>query len=478
MSPPPAGPSPASQLPRTPVRPIDLKRRLLLRVTAFALVLLGVASVLTLEQAARRIRADIQRTGGTIQQLIGDEVARSTSAFDRRLDNVDLSSLAGVGELVPFCAAIEDLYRRRVAHRCFGEPEADGSPPPASAHPLAALLAERVGPQAVFHGVIRTSPGVKIAELSVTPHFDSEARALWRQLRSLLLITAAILLINVLIYRPVQRALAPTDDILRRLARMEDGDLSVRMPAFELVELDRIGQVFNHLAERLQHTQAQQQQLAQRLLDVREEERRHLARELHDELGQCLASINAEAAYAAELADEKLPQLQPCAAAISRTTAHMMEVLQQMLHRLRPVGLDEFGLAASLAQLVSQWQRQGRGTRRCTLTIDGTPGPWPDPVNVSLYRIVQESLTNAAKHQREGDVQVHLQAGDAGITLCIDDAGAPWPLPPSAGGNGFGLLGMHERVQALGGHLKFQPGSPQGVRLLVHLPLHDKEMRP
>lgn len=461
------------------VRPIDLKRRLLLRVTAFALVLLGVASALTLEQAARRIRADIQRTGGTIQQLIGDEVARSTSAFDRRLENVDLSSLAGVGELVPFCAAIEDLYRRRVAHRCFGEPEADGSPAPAESHPLAALLAERVGPQAAFHGVIRTSPGVKIAELSVTPNFDSEARALWRQLRSLLLITAAILLINVLIYRPVQRALAPTDDILRRLARMEDGDLSVRMPAFELVELDRIGQVFNHLAERLQHTQAQQQQLAQRLLDVREEERRHLARELHDELGQCLASINAEAAYAAELAEETLPQLQPCAAAIRRTTAHMMEVLQQMLHRLRPVGLDEFGLAASLAQLVSQWQRQGRGTRRCTLTIDGTPGPWPDPVNVSLYRIVQESLTNAAKHQQGGDVQVTLQVRPDTLLLRIDDAGAPWPLPPSAGGNGFGLLGMHERVQALGGHLSFEPGVPAGVRLQVHLqvrpPLIDKE---
>jgi len=99
---------------------------------------------------------------------------------------------------------------------------------------------------------------------------------------------------------------------------------------------------------------------------------------------------------------------------------------------------------------------------------------------------VQESLTNAAKHQREGDVQVHLQGMHDAILLRIDDAGAPWPLAPGAGSNGFGLLGMHERVQALGGSLAFQPGTLRGVRLEVRLPMRppvylpsiDKETAP
>ena len=451
-------------------RPVDLKRKLLLRVTLFAFALLAVATAFTLQQARGRIRADIQRTGATIQQLIQDEVARSTAAFNRTLAGVDLSSLAGIGGLVHFCAIVEDIYRMPVTTRCFGEHES-GSADTDLQHPLAGFMRSLVGSDAVFHGVIGTAPGVKIAELMVTPDFDSEAAQLWRQLRNLLVITAGVLLINVLVYRPVRRALAPTDAILHTLARMEAGDLSVRMPAFELVELSRIGEVFNHLAERLQQTRAAQQQFAQRLLDVREEERRHLARELHDELGQCLASINAEAAYAGELARERLPALQPCAEAIARTTAHMMEVLQQILHRLRPIGLEEFGLVASLDQLVAGWQRRSHGQCSYRLQVDGAVGDLPDNLNVSLYRIVQESLTNAAKHGQASEVAVTLARTARGdIELVVEDDGVATPAQPGARAGGFGLLGMHERVQALGGTLAVLPRSPRGVRVEVRLP--------
>src|SRR5690606_7320082 len=102
--------------------------------------------------------------------------------------------------------------------------------------------------------------------------------------------TAGVLLLNFLVYLPVRRALRPADEILAALARMEQGDLSVRMPRPELIELQRIAAGFDHLAERLEATSRGQRLLAQRLLSVREEERRHLARELHDEFGQCLTS--------------------------------------------------------------------------------------------------------------------------------------------------------------------------------------------
>src|SRR5690606_19120129 len=119
---------------------------------------------------------------------------------------------------------------------------------------------------------------------------------------------------------------------------------------------------FDHLAERLEATSRGQRLLAQRLLSVREEERRHLARELHDEFGQCLTSIRAEAACATELARERLPELLPSSEAISHVAAHMMESLQGILHQLRPIGLETFGLRAGLEQLVRGWQ-QGNQTK-------------------------------------------------------------------------------------------------------------------
>lgn len=230
--------------------------------------------------------------------------------------------------------------------------------------------------------------------------------------------------------------------------------------ALRIVAEARVGELLRHNRE-----------LAHQLISVQESERRALARELHDELGQCLASINAEAAYAGELARERLPALQPCAEAIARTTAHMMEVLQQILHRLRPVGLDEFGLAASLGQMVGDWERRSRGQCSYRLDIDGEVGDLPDNLNVNLYRIVQESLTNAAKHGQARRIDVRLRREPSGaVSLEVEDDGAETGAARGTRAGGFGLIGMHERVQALGGTLAVLPRTPCGVRVEVHLP--------
>lgn len=456
----------------TTMRPLDLKYNLLLRISLFAVGLFAVAAVVAVDQAGQRIRADIQRTGSTIGQLISNQIALSVTAFDRTtLHNVDLSSLAPIGELIPFCAEVMNVYNLHVVKRCFGDAEA-------TRHPLRKLIAWAAGPDAVYRGTIGSFPGIKVGELSVTPDYDRESAALARQLRNLLAITAGVLFLNVLIYVPVRRALQPTEAILDGLGRMEAGDLSVRLPDFPLIELQRISRVFNHLADRLQRTIEEQRELASRLLGVREEERRHLARELHDEFGQCLTSIQAEAAYAGEFARDSLPALLPCTSAIARTTAHMMEVLQQMLRQLRPIGLEEFGLVASLENLVDGWNRRGDGQCRYRLRIAGDLDGLSDTLNVNLYRIAQESLTNAARHGKAAEVAVDLARSRDGerIRLCIENDGAAAPAAP--GGSGLGLLGMRERVLALGGHIDVSPRPAGGLRVLVELPAAPEKAKP
>ncbi len=425
-----------------PLRPLDLKRHLLVR---------------------------IQRTGQTIRQLITDEIQHKGSPYNRTLGDIDLNldNLQPIGDLIHFCIRLTDLYSRDVGDRCFED---------AIVLPgvLEAVMRRVIGADAMYQGTIGQYPGITVGQITITPNYGNELITLGRNLLNLLAVSLTILFMSFLIYRPVRNALAPSEAMLLTLKHMENGDLQARMPTFALIELDQIGAGFNNLADRLQSTIHSQQRLAHRLLSAREEERQHLARELHDEFGQYLASLNAEAAFARELADEGIPALRPCADAIGRTASHMMETLQQILHHLRPIGLEEFGLLRSLQQLVDGWNQRSRESTVFTLTADDHLGNLPDDIEVSIYRIVQESITNAVRHGQAGRVAVTLQRSGAGLTLEISDDGQG--RQPSNNrserqkSGGFGLLGMEERVLALGGSLAIGPAA-NGRHVGVHLPL-------
>jgi len=451
-------------------RPLDLKRQLLTRVSLFALVVLFLGTAVALLEARYRVRSDIQRTGLTISQLITDEINRNNGAYNRTLSeiNVDLTPLKPIGDLLSFCIRMTDIYSHVVDEQCF----ASATQVPA---PLEAAMRWVIGGDAVYRGSVGQRPGITVGQLIVTPNYGSEVVELAKKLGDLLAVSVMILFMSFFVYRPVRNALAPSAAILETLSRMELGDLRARMPAFALIELNRIGEGFNHLADRLESTIHSQQRLAHRLLSAREEERQHLARELHDEFGQYLASLNAEAAFARELADEGIPALRPCADAIGRTASHMMEALQQILHHLRPIGLEEFGLLPSLQQLVDGWNQRGRESTAFSLSADESLGELPDNINVSLYRIVQESITNAVRHGQAAQVAVTLRRDGAGLILEISDDGLGAPPPLAAGeprkAGGFGLLGMEERALALGGSLEIRPAGSAGTIVRVRLPL-------
>ncbi len=453
-----------------PQRPLDLKRHLLTRVSLFALIVLCLGTTVTLLEARYRVRGDIQRTGLTIRQLITDEINRNSGAYNRTLSDIklDLAPLKPIGNLLSFCIGMTDIYSHVVENQCF----ASRTQVPES---LEVLMRWVIGSDAVYRGSVGQYPGITVGHLTVTPNYGSEVLELAKKLGNLLALSVMILFMSFFVYRPVRNALAPSEAILETLGRMEQGHLQARMPAFALIELNRIGEGFNHLADRLESTIHSQQRLAHRLLSVREEERQHLARELHDEFGQYLASLNAEAAYARELADEGVPALRPCADAIGHTASHMMEALQQILYRLRPIGLEEFGLLPSLRQLVDGWNQRARESTVFTLAADDSLGNLPDNINVSIYRIVQESMTNAVRHGQARRVAVTLQRGGGGLVLEIRDDGQGSPLPTNNSetkkSGGFGLLGMEERVLALGGSLAIRAEPAGGTLISVRLPL-------
>jgi signal transduction histidine kinase len=273
------------------------------------------------------------------------------------------------------------------------------------------------------------------------------------------------------------RALKPTQQILSGLESLERGELSARLRRFELIELQKIGSGINRLAASLEQSILERSELMRRLVTVQEEERRFLVRELHDELGQCLAAINAIASGLVLTAQQRCPEMVPEGERLARIGVHMMEMLRSMLKRLRPIEIDELGLVDSLKGLVAQWS--GRGPR-IDLEISGDFEGLPEPINVGVYRLVQECLTNVSKHAKATSVRVKLERREsehpqpgrtAGtIDVLVEDDGvadaATLSLSPK-----LGLLGMRERVAVLGGQLMLQARQSSGLAVRALLPI-------
>ena len=222
------------------------------------------------------------------------------------------------------------------------------------------------------------------------------------------------------------------------------------------------------------HMLAQNRQLAQQLIQLQEQERRHLARELHDEFGQCCVAIKVDAAFIAQETHDKQSALHTSAVAISDTADHLHDVLRGMLQRLRPTGLDDFGLATCLQVLIDSWSQRHKVA--CTFKVSGALGSLDEATNITLYRTVQESLSNIAQHAHASVATVTLHRSNSShdthhIALDIEDNGVGFSKDITR--QGLGVLGMHERVSALGGCMSLTMAPAGGTLVRVVLPMAD-----
>lgn len=461
-SPPPAGATAAAA-----TRPVlYLRRALIWRIVLIAMVVLLSLAAWEVRTLRRAATAELPATASLAAQLLNDDLARRTSSFDRFDIEVPLTPLDQLGRRISFCIEVQHLMREQpLAQACLSEERVSDA-----GRVLAPWIRTGEIAKAQAARALQLQAGIRVGTIIVTPNWDSLGQTLWERWLVLCGFGLGFALVVAAVALLVDRSLRPANEVLAALARLEGGDLSVRLPPFALNELRNIAGSFNRLAARWSATTARQRLLTERLLQVREEERRRLARELHDEMGQSLAALRAEAEVVATLAGQSLPQLQPSADAMSRTTAHLLEGLQRVLSDLRPPALDRFGLGEALAALVAQPRRRAaQGDLHATLEVRGDPARVPEAMQVHVYRIVQEALTNAVRHGDAGQATVRLDCAERQLGIEVVDngshAGVALPVP------GHGLLGMAERVSALGGTLELGPRPGGGMRLAVLLPL-------
>ena len=443
-------------------RAVDLKLRLTLRVAALAAVCFVAVAAYVLFDSNRVARAKVNR----IVEIVARDIALQQRQWLSVPNNTtpDLQRVAALME-PGLCISYRDsggTFRQGV---CNGAPTDDVAAPESFAAIYRAIFhpGEPISMPVLIEGNPR---GVAVATFDPATQIGQS----WREASRLLSIMAIALAgLCVVVYAALARALRPTRAIRTGLQQLAANDLSARLPSFDLAELSAISEVFNTLAQRLQTTLAERSALTRKLIEVQDEERRHLARELHDEFGQSLTAIAAQAAAATHTAERECPQLLDECRGISRMTAGLMETLRGALVRLRPPDVEELGLTVSLESLVASWRGFEKGRTRYDIAVIGKVDDLPPGVCASLYRVAQEAITNVAKHAHARLVQLRIEAGETDIVLTVEDDGEAVGanLAPKTG---MGLLGMQERVVSLGGTLRFERPTTGGARLVVSIP--------
>lgn len=226
----------------------------------------------------------------------------------------------------------------------------------------------------------------------------------------------------------------------------------------------------------LELKQIELRDLSRRVIGAQEAERRLLAHELHDELGQTLNAIKIEAVGIRNASSGAQPALHRAALNVIQLTDRVYSVVQAMTSRLRPVALDELGLVGALEHDLMGW-RQRLPAMRFTLSVGELPQDIDESVAIALYRVAQEGLTNVVRHAEARHVTLELDfvPASAVLRLTLQDDGRGVEL--KAIRHGLGLGGMRERIEALGGIFRIETQPALGFRLDASVPLEGPEHR-
>ena len=458
------------------MKTINLKFFLMILIILIAIGCLFSTAALVLYQADSKSKQGIAVSAESIDKQLELQLFRISQRFDipERFPDFDLWTESEQSS--GLCVRFERLNATTVKSACRG-----------------ALLSEQ-WPR-WFEKIYRWSfqPGQEVVRqvahngeahgfVTVSPSVEMELTRAWRDVKKLMGLSAmTIVSLCFLLYFAVDWALRPARLIVTGLEQMAQGRLSSRLPSFNITEWLRTAQAINHLAENLEKTLSDRKQLAFKLVNAQEEERCFLARELHDEFGQSLAGLAAVASSITQTAKIECPNLVPEGQSIGRITTHMMELLRDMLMRLRPTDFDELGLTQSLQAMVTEWNVRSGGETIFELDIIGDFDHLPNPIAVNIFRIVQECLTNVSKHSAATNANVKLERSfstkiggtensEESIALVIEDDGIAEDIAFSDS-PGVGLLGMRERVAALGGQLTLQAIKTGGLKIHIWIPL-------
>ncbi len=347
--------------------------------------------------------------------------------------------------------------------------------------PAPAWFASLISPPIEHREMPVSVGGRRLGSVVIAGEPADEIAEVWENMTALASVAMLVNLAMIgVLYVLFGRVLDPLTSLGTGLLDLERRSFGVRLARPKARELAAITDRFNALAGALEATRAENAALYQRLITTQDDERRNTARELHDEVGPSLFGLKANAGSivtaAAALPDAPARAVHERARDILAIVEHLQTVNRSLLTRLRPMALGHVPLTDLLADMIRERARQNPQLAFPFAAGKLQPS-YGDAIDLTIYRCVQESLTNAIRHAKASNVRVNLdeaQVADATarIELAVEDDGRGIdPQTP----RGFGLRGMQERVRALGGDFTLENVSGGGTRVRVAIPLPSRD---
>jgi len=320
------------------------------------------------------------------------------------------------------------------------------------------------------HGTVRLGVGDRI----IAKEIASISRSLFWSLA--LCVAVGLSLALVLTYAIVR----PVHNLLQATNRIGEGDFQARADVFSQDEIGQLSLAFNQMAEGLEsyrekvrEKEALRQSLLARIVEVQEEERKSIARELHDQLGQSLSTVLLSIESACKESPEHLGRLQ----GIKNDIRGMIDEVRRIAWHARPSILDDYGLDQALARYTQEISRHLPFTIDYQYVAKTEAVRLPNHIEVTLYRIAQEGCTNIIRHARASQASLILLHHDHEVHLVLEDDGCGFDVPALEKGihPPLGLLGIRERVALVGGEFTVDAAPGKGTTLRVRIPLGEMD---
>jgi two-component system sensor histidine kinase UhpB len=446
---------------------MKLRTRLNLVVAGLTALFVAVLCVAEVRSTRDSVREEIEAANRVASQLLGRLAAIYSREGGTDLTLQFLQQLGRVraNDIILKSASGEVLYH---------------SPPPTykAGRTAPEWFSGLLAPQTPRH-IFGLPGGSQLIVESETSRSIVDA---WDDMVRLVALSAIMLVVvNGLAFWLVGRALAPFPIIATGLERIQRGDLAFRLPPLKGHEAGVIGAAFNRMAQAVEdkvlaerkareaETRLEERQEMARIVEQKvEEERRLIAHELHDEFGQSVTAIRSLAQAIATQGGTRDPATGEAAKLISDEAARLYDNMHGLIPRLTPLSLDTLGLANTLDNLFKDWQRRNP-TTALSLRQDFSADLGPS-VALAIYRVVQEGLINALRHAQASRIETSVESDAKSIVVTLTDDGVGLPADWSRPGH-FGLRGLAERVERLGGTFTVSNCPNRGVKLRAEIPL-------
>jgi len=424
---------------------MSLKSQLLIYINSllFIATLIGLITIMMVTQ--KNVREEVLSTMSLAEFAIEQGVKKNPDfyLFQRENNELGISELSGIRHLkIQFFDSNDVLLEETL--NALDEIK----PPPSWFINIIESLSDKI----FFSKINIEQRGELTGYVLIKPEPIFEYAEIWQQIKvGLWIIVSFLILINFVVLLLFSHMIKPINKIIEGFDKLEAGNFKSKIRKSNILELDIIGKKFNSMIDNLRQSNNKIHKLSQNLIDVQEQEKSELARDLHDELGQSLTALQAEAASISKTTKKK--SRDEAILNVIKLSKNMMLSTREIIKKLNLGLIEDLGFESALIELFENWKRRFKGVKFEYSIDEKAIEKITKKKTAHLYRIFQEALTNIAKHSSPQKIHISIKYIDNSnrIRILISNDGFS---NDSSNQDGLGLIGIAERVDQIQGTLE------------------------